>query len=68
MPETPEKEIQRIKEQLDPARLAPRIVNQFIKTRFDRTNYIGGGNTLDCDVMLEVEWNGKRYRLPAFEV
>lgn len=67
---TPEqqKEINKIKEQIDPVRLTPRVINQFIKTRFDKTNYVGATNQLKCDVMLEVEWNGKRYRLPAYEV
>lgn len=68
MPQTHEKEIQIIKETIDPVRLSPRIINQFIKTRYDRTNYVGATDQLKCDVMLEVEWNGKRYRLPAYEV
>jgi len=68
MPQTPEKEIKKIKEDMEPSRFAPRIINQFIKTRSDRTNYVGATNQLKCDVMLEVEWNGKRYRLPAYEV
>lgn len=68
MPSEPEKEIKNIKDDIEPSRLAPRIINQFIKKRFDRTNYIGATNQLKCDVMLEVEWNGKRYRLPAYEV
>lgn len=67
---TPEqqKEIDTIKEQVDPVRLTPRVINEFIKKRSSKTNYVGGGNTLECDTMLEVEWNGNRYRLPAFRV
>ena len=48
--------------------LTPRVINQFIKKRYDRTNYVGATNQLKCDVMLEVEWNGKRYRIPAYVV
>lgn len=64
----PATDIKKIKEEIDPVRLTPRIINQFIKTRSVKTPYVDATYTLDCDVMLEIEWNGKRYRLPAFEV
>ena len=38
------------------------------KKRGLKTNYISGGNTKACDLMLEIEINGKRFRIPAFNV
>lgn len=68
MPEDIKKEIASIKTELSVQNLSPRIINVFIKNRSDKTNYITAGNTKACDVMLDIEWQGKRYRLPAFEV
>lgn len=62
------KEIEELKRIIEPEAFSPRIINQFIITRSDKTNYVGATNQLKCDVMLEVLWKGTRYRLPAYVV
>lgn len=58
----------KLQEDLDPFKLAPRIVDIMIKGRGDTTGYIDATYTLKCNVMLDIEWQGRRYKLPAFEV
>jgi hypothetical protein len=61
-------DIQKLKDDTNPFTLAPRVIDIAIRSRVDKTNYVSGGNTVACDVVLELEWQGRRYRLPAFEV
>jgi hypothetical protein len=47
--------------------ITPRVVDQMIVQRVAKTSYVSGGNTIACDVMLEIVWQGRRYLIPAFE-
>lgn len=62
------KEILALKESLDVYTLAPRIIDVAIQSRGDKTPYVSGGNTVACDVVLRLEWQGRRYDIPAFEL
>ena len=62
------KDIDTLKKDTSPFTLAPRIIDIAIRSRGDKTNYVSGGYTVACDVVLELEWQGRRYRIPAFEV
>lgn len=62
------KEIEELKRLIQPEDLTPRVINKFIVTRSPKTDYISAGNTVACTVMLDIMWNRKMYRLPAFEV
>jgi hypothetical protein len=62
------KRITKLEEDTDPYKLAPRIIDIAIRSRGDKTPYVSGGNTIACDVVLELEWQGRRYRVPAFEL
>lgn len=62
------KENVRLNEALDVYTLAPRIFDVAIKGRGDKTPYVSGGNTVACDVVLDLEWQGRRYKIPAFEL
>lgn len=55
-------------EALDVYKLAPRIMDVAILARGDKTPYVNAGNTVECDVVLQIEWQGRRYYLPAFEL
>lgn len=66
--DTLKKEVLALKEQLDPYKLAPRVMDIAIQNRGDTTGYIDATYTLKCDVMLQLEWQGRRYYLPAFEL
>jgi hypothetical protein len=59
--------IKKLEEELDPYKLTPRIIDIAIRARGDKTPYVSGGNTIECDVVLELEWQGRRYKIPAFE-
>jgi len=63
-----EKQIQEITDVLDPYKLAPRVMDVAIQSRADTTGYVDATYTLDVDVMLQLEWQGRRYLLPAFEL
>lgn len=63
-----EKQVRELSEMIDPFKMAPRIIDIAIKGRGDKTGYVSGGNTIECDVVLDIEWQGRRYRLPAFEL
>lgn len=63
-----EKQVAELAEAVDPFKLAPRIVDIMIQGRGETTNYIDATYTLKCDVMLDIEWQGRRYRVPAFEL
>lgn len=62
-----EKQFKELQESVDPFKLAPRIVDIMIKGRGDKTAYVDATYTLACDVVLDLEWQGRRYRVPAFE-
>lgn len=62
------KENIRLNKALDVYTLAPLIVDVMIESRGDKTNYVSGGNTVACDVVLNLEWQGRRYKIPAFEL
>lgn len=62
------KENVKLNEALDVYTLAPRIMDVVIQSRGDKTPYVSGGNTVECDVVLDIEWQGRRYKLPAFEL
>lgn len=66
--ETLKKRIQTLEESLNVYQLAPRIMDVAIRSRGDKTPYVSGGNTVACDVVLQFEWQGRRYNLPAFEL
>jgi len=66
--DTMEKELLAIKEVLDPFKLAPRVMDVAIQSRVDTTGYIDATYTLKADVMLQLEWQGRRYLIPAFEL
>jgi stalled ribosome alternative rescue factor ArfA len=61
-------DVQKLKEDTDPFVLAPRILDIAFRSRVDKTSYNSGSYTRACDVVLEFEWQGRRYRIPAFEV
>jgi len=49
--------------------LTPRIVDVMVKRRLPPTAYVstGTGSHLDePECMLEIEWQGRRYVIPAF--
>lgn len=62
------KEIRALNEILDVYKLAPRIMDVAIRARGDKTPYVDATYTLKCDVVLQIEWEGRRYNLPAFEL
>lgn len=62
------KENVRLNEALNVFTLAPLIVDVMIKSRGDKTPYVSAGNTIECDVVLDLEWQGRRYKIPAFEL
>lgn len=63
-----EKQLVAITEALDPFKLAPRVMDVAIQSRAETTGYVDATYTLDVDVMLQLEWQGRRYLLPAFEL
>lgn len=63
-----EKRFNELAESVDPFKLAPRIFDIAIQGRGETTGYIDATYTLKCDVMLDIEWQGRRYRIPAFEL
>jgi hypothetical protein len=63
-----EKRVTKLEEDTNPFTLAPRIFDIVIRSRGEKTNYNSGSYTKACDVVLEFEWQGRRYRIPAFEV
>lgn len=63
-----EKQFNELKEEVNPFKLAPRIFDIAIEGRGDTTGYIDATYTLKCDVMLDIEWQGRRYKIPAFEL
>lgn len=63
-----EKRVMELEEAVDPFKLAPRVLDIAIKGRGDKTAYVDATYTLACDVVLDLEWQGRRYRVPAFEL
>ncbi len=63
------KEIENIKQQIKPEVITPRISDVLFRSRNLATSYAstGGSRLIQPDVMLEFEWQGRRYVLPAFE-
>lgn len=59
--------LRKLEEFMDINVLAVRILDVAIESRGDKTAYVSAGNTVACDVVLNVEWQGRRYKLPAFE-
>lgn len=59
---------QELKEATDPYTLGPRILDIVIEARGDKTPYVDSGYTVACDVTLILEWQGRRYHIPAFEL
>ena len=63
-----QRQVAELQEILDPYKLAPRVMDVAIQNRTDVTGYVDATYTLDCDVMLQLEWQGRRYLIPAFEL
>lgn len=62
------KRIKDLEGALDVYTLAPRILDVMIESRGDRTPYVDATYTLKCDVVLRLDWQGRRYNIPAFEL
>lgn len=63
------KEIENIKNQIKPEVITPRVTDVLFRSRVGSASYASTGGTrlIQPDVMLEFEWQGRRYVLPAFE-
>ena len=62
------KQVRELQDIVNVYTLAPRIIDVMIRARGDKTPYVSGGNTVACDLVLQIEWQGRRYYLPAFEL
>lgn len=62
------KEMVEMKKDSDVYTLAPRILDVAIESRGEKAPYVSGGYTVECDVVLSIDWQGRRYLLPAFEL
>lgn len=66
--ESLKKQVRELQDIVNVYTLAPRIIDVMIRARGEKTPYVSGGNTVACDLVLQIEWQGRRYNLPAFEL
>ena len=62
------KQLDDLQRQTQPDILAPKIIDATFKQRISASAYAstGGARLWQPDTMLEFEWQGKRYVIPAY--
>lgn len=62
-------ELEQLRRDVSPDVLTPRIVDFMFRNRHAGSSYVstGGARLVTPDVMLEFEWQGRRYVVPAWE-